>query len=143
MPGIDSLTWQALGLVLTLIGLGLSALVWRRKGAAHGLRTVTWSLLPLAAGLTGTLRLVADLADAVGRWATRFVFSPTVWLGLVVAVVAAALFAVSARLLRARPPKKAAGASLDSGVGRPAAAGLTGGGDLDEIEAILRKHGIS
>lgn len=139
MPGFDSLTWQALGLVLTLIGLGLSAVVWKRKGPARGLRGVAWSLLPLAAGLTGTLRLVADLADAVGRWATRFVFSPTVWLGVVVAVVAAVLFAVSARMLRARPAPKAA--SVEGG--GPPRAGLTGGGDFDEIEAILRKHGIS
>ena len=98
--GIYALTWQALGLLLTLAGLLVSAFVWSRRGAASGLRAVAWSLLPLAAGLTGTLQLVAVVAGAVTRWATRLAFSPLVWLGLLVAAVAAALFVVSGVLAR-------------------------------------------
>ena len=97
---IDAVTWQALGLVLTVVGLVLSAVVWSRRGPAAGLRGAAWSLLPLAAGLTGTLRLVAEVAGAVARWAARLVFSPVVWLGLVVAVLSALLFVVSGVLRR-------------------------------------------
>ncbi|CAA9342239.1 MAG: hypothetical protein AVDCRST_MAG36-1452 [uncultured Nocardioidaceae bacterium] len=98
--GITALTWQALGLLLTVVGLVLSAVVWSRRGPAAGVRAAAWSLLPLAAGLTGTLRLVGEVAGAVTRWATRLVFSPVVWLGLAVAVVAAVLFLVSGAMRR-------------------------------------------
>ena len=40
-----------LGGALTLVGLIISFFVWRSKGAAAGLRGVSWSLVPLAAGL--------------------------------------------------------------------------------------------
>ena len=98
--GIDAVTWQALGLVLTVVGLVLSAVVWTRRGPAAGLRAAAWSLLPMAAGLTGTLRLLAEVAGAVTTWATRLVFSPVVWIGLAVAVVAVVLFLVSGMMRR-------------------------------------------
>ena len=98
--GIYALTWQVLGLVLTLVGLLVSAVVWSRRGAASGLRAVAWSLLPLAAALTGVLRLVAELAGAVTRFAARLAFSPLVWLGVAVAVLALVLFVVSGALRR-------------------------------------------
>src|SRR4051794_39529525 len=100
MGGFDGATWQALGLTVTLLGLVVTALVWRRRGPVSGLRALAWSLLPLAAGLTGVLRLGFDIADSVGTWAVRLVFSPVVWLGVVVAGVSAALFAVSGLLGR-------------------------------------------
>ena len=135
MGGFDGATWQALGLILTLLGLGLSAVVWTRRGPARGLRGVAWSLLPLAAGLTGVLRLGWEITDSVLGWAGRLVFSPVVWLGLVVAAVSLVLFVVSGWLIRrggpqAPPPaqasqaKKSRGAAL-TGSGRPAA-GATG-----------------
>ena len=103
--GVDAVTWQALGLLLTVVGLVVSAVVWSRRGPASGVRAAAWSLLPLAAGLTGTLRLVAEVAGAVTRWATRLVFSPVVWTGLAVALVAAVLFAVSAVMRRHDPSR--------------------------------------
>lgn len=141
--GFDDLTWQALGAALTLVGLTLSVLLWRRRGAATGLRAAAWSLLPLAAALTGTLRLVGEVAEAVTRWATRLVLSPTVWLGLVLAGVAAVLFTVSA-VLRRRVPR-AVGAGPRPGPpdrGLPSGPGSAGTDDMADIEAILRRHGI-
>lgn len=150
---IDGVTWQALGLILTLIGLGLSAAVWRRKGPAKGLRAVAWSLLPVAAGLTGLLRLGWDITDAVLRWAGRLVFSPVVWLGLVVTACAAVLFVVSGWMMRrtaARTPATAQVTSPGPGAlpSRPTAPGTDAGdsGDTDDmadVEDILRRHGIS
>src|SRR3954466_6846422 len=105
MGGFDSATWQALGLTVTLLGLVVTALVWRRRGPASGTRALAWSLLPLAAGLTGVLHLAWDIADSVGSWAVRLVFSPVVWLGVVVAGISATLFVVSGFLRRHTGPR--------------------------------------
>lgn len=149
MGGFDDATWQALGLVLTLLGSGLSVLAWRRRGAASGLRGFAWSLLPLAAALTGTLQLLWRIADEVVTWALRLVFSPIVWLGIVLAGVSLVLFVVSG-VLRARRPAKQAhpvrGQDDKPALGRTgatAARAPRAEDDLEDIEAILRKHGIS
>ena len=153
MNGFDDATWQALGLVLTLLGLGASAVVWLRRGPLSGLRAVAWSLLPLAAGLTGTLRLAWDILDSIGTWAARLVFSPVVWLGIVVAGVSLMLFVVTGVARRRSPQagrKAARKAGQDAGApakavgskrsGSAATPGLEG---MEDIEAILKKHGIS
>ena len=153
MGALDSATWQALGLILTLVGLALSAVVWARRGPAKGMRGVAWSLLPLAAGLTGVLRLGWEITDAVVGWAARLVFSPVVWLGLVVAGVSLALFVVSGWLLRrtGRPGRKPAEVGRPGGKALPRSeratsgaepGGGTAGDDMADIEEILRKHGI-
>ena len=158
MDGIDSSTWAALGLTLTVVGLALSVLVWRRRGAASGLRAVAWSLLPAAAGLTRTLKLASEVAGSVADWATGLVFNPMVWLGIVLAGISVVLFVVSGAMRRrgvgsTRPSRaerrKAAkdGASA-SDPALPAkrssrkAEPAVKDDDMDDIEAILRKHGI-
>jgi len=159
VDGIDASTWQALGLTLTVVGLAVSALVWRRRGPAAGLRGAAWSLLPAAAGLTGTLRLVWEIGESVGHWAVRLVFSPIVWLGVILAGTSVVLFVVSGAMRR-----RGLGAGPDASRGgwkaalsgqatpkqsRRATGRPTGGSvpavqdeDMDDIEAILRKHGI-
>ncbi len=144
---IDATTWNALGLTLTLLGLVASALVWRRHGAGSGLRAVAWSLLPLAAALTGVLRLLAEIVGDVGDWALRLVFSPVVWAGICLAGLAVVLYVVSGLLRRRAPgpepgravsPRGAGGAPTTGPDRRP-----DDPDDLADIEAILRKHGIS
>src|SRR3954447_1233955 len=157
---IDSTTWAALALVLTVLGAALSWAVWRRRGLAAGIRGLAWTLVPVAAWLTGTLKLAANIIDDVATWATRLVFSPAVWLGIIVAGGSAALFVVSG-LMRSR------GIGLrDKGArdraGRDKAARARGQedakpvssrkqpkrrdpddlDDMADIEAILKKHGI-
>ena len=162
---IDSTTWQALGLVLTLLGLGISVVVWRARGAGHGLRAVAWSLVPLAAGLTGLLRLAWEVLDSLLEWAVRLVFSPLVWLGVAVAVVALLLHVAGGVLVR-RAHRTGSGRTGVSGAPRaevhgtrpaPVSSRPASGkqprkqrkqddqlvDDQDDIEAILRKHGIS
>jgi hypothetical protein len=148
MSGFDSATWQALGLVLTLLGLGGSALIWVRRGPAKGLRGVAWSLIPLAAGLTGVLRLGWEVTESVVEWAGRLVFSPVVWLGLVVTAVSAVLFVVSGWMLRRDAPTSTRATGAPKGKALPASrssqpTGPAGAGDdMADIEEILRKHGI-
>lgn len=152
---MDDVTWQVLTAVLTMGGLALSALAWKRRGVASGIRGVAWSLIPLAAFLTGTLRLLWEIGDAVATWAVRLVFSPFVWLGIVVAGVSATLFVVSSFMRRrgvgvrsgsrgrVRSGKdKQALPSPSRGSGEPAGSSA-GDDDLADIEAILKKHGIS
>jgi hypothetical protein len=164
---MDTTTWGALALVLTLLGALLSWVAWRRRGPAAGLRGLAWTLLPLAAWLTGTLRLAVNIAEDVLSWATHLVFSPTVWLGLAVGGAAVGLWFLSGLMLargvgvRGAGPaveKPAAKGSAVKGAGRtkqvPAAprdraTGKRGAAakdddldDMADIEAILKKHGI-
>ncbi len=147
---IDSTTWQALGLTLTIAGLLISVVVWRRSGAGAGLRAAGWSLLPLAAGLTGLLGLVWEILDSLLGWATRLVFSPIVWLGLVVAVLAFILH-VAGTFLTRRSERKSGERSVSTETpgALPAKTRSRRSStsdvveDQDDIEAILRKHGIS
>src|SRR5690242_6518065 len=98
---IDSTTWAALALTLTIIGAALSWVAWRRRGLAAGIRGLAWTLVPVAAYLTGTLKLAVNVVNDVTSWATRLVFSPAVWLGVIVAGGSAVLFVVSG-LMRSR-----------------------------------------
>jgi hypothetical protein len=139
----DSAAWGALAFALsTLLGV-VTFFRWRAKGLATGLRGAAWTILPVAAWLTGVLELAFDIADSVGHWALHLVFSPVVWLGVVLAGVSVVLFGASAVLAKrgvrevrgddAPPP-----ALKRRGRGAPAI-----DEDLGDIEAILRKHGIS
>ncbi|MFW5419052.1 cellulose synthase [Nocardiopsis sp. CNT-189] len=157
-----------LGAAITIVGLLISWLVWRRRGAAAGLRGVAWSLVPLAAGLLGLMatlwRAVADIAGILAG----LLFNPMVWAGVVVAGIAAVLFVASgfmrARGMGVRGAKaagrsEAAGAGQAEGIAGPAptapqpkagsgqkarkkAEPAGGDDDLGDIEDLLRKHGI-
>jgi hypothetical protein len=141
---VDDVTWGALALTLTLLGGIWTWFSFRRRGLASGLRAAAFTLLPLAAYLTRTLRMFTRIAGAIGDWAASLVFSPFVWLGFVLAGVSVALFVVSgflrARELGGRPEKTGRrGKQLPAaGKGAPAI-----DDDMAEIEALLRKRGIS
>jgi hypothetical protein len=137
---MDDVTWYALGLTLTTVGLLLSYRTYRKKGVAAGVRGVAWSILPLALALTGTLELTGDIANEVGQWAVHLVFSPIVWLGIVLAGVSAVLFGVSAVLRGGRGDDEPKEKSLPAKSSRKPAAPVDD--DMADIEAILRKHGI-
>lgn len=145
---LDDATWQALALVLTLLAGAWTVYAFRRRGWASGLRGVGLTLLPAAAYLTGTLRLAGRIVDAVADWATRLVFSPTVWIGVVLFVVAVVLFGL-AGLVAGRTPRHREVGSGRRGRSLPGnrTAERPGGppvdDDLAEIEEILKRRGIS
>ena len=85
---------------LTGLGLVLSYLVMRRRGLGSGLRGAAWSLLPLAAYLTGSVKMFWKIGVAIADFAKGFVFSAEVWSGVAVAGLAALLFVVSRPLRR-------------------------------------------
>lgn len=145
----DSAAWGALAVALSVLLGVVTFFRWRSRGLAAGVRGAAWTLLPVAAWLTGVLELTFDVGSAVGEWAVHLVFSPVVWLGIVLTGVSAALFGASAVLGRradgpaadgAHPPEIAQ--KRPRGRSRSGDAAI-GDGDLDDIEAILRRHGIS
>jgi hypothetical protein len=163
---VDDAAWAALTLSLTVLGAIWTWWSFRRRGIASGLRALAFTLLPLAAYLTRTLRMFTRIVNAVADWATSLVLDPRVWTGIVVAGLSVVLFLVSgalrARGVGTRPGKRAdkraekraatggdavAGQERASRLprsggpgGRPA---VDGDDDMAEIEALLRKRGIS
>lgn len=146
MP-VDSAVWTTLAFVLTVIGAAWTWRRWHREGLPGATRGAAWTLLPIAALLTGTLRLGGEVVDAVSRWAARLVFNPFTWVGIILAGVSVVLFGASAALakrglgVRERPAKvkrtRAKGATPQVGPAPPTAAIID-----DEVAAILKKHGI-
>jgi hypothetical protein len=151
--GVDEVTWGALTLTLTAIGAVWTWFAFRRRGAAAGLRGAAFTLLPPAAFLTGTLEMFSEIGGSVADWATHLVFSPIVWLGIMLAGVSVVLFGISGRLLarqlgESKPGRDlSAGKSATSGSGELPASKRKGepviDDDMAEIEAILRKRGIT
>ena len=149
---MDDLAWGALALTLTVLGGIYTWFAFRRRGAAAGLRGASLTLVPVALYLTRTLRLVTDIAGEVVDWAVHLVFSPTVWLGFIVAGVAVVLYVVSG-FLRARSADSSE--SKDSSDRATTREALPPGRkprsqrvvdedpEMAEIEALLRKRGIS
>lgn len=145
---MDEVTWGALTVTLTAIGAVWTWFAFRRRGVASGLRGAAFTLLPPAAFLTGTLEMFSEIGGSVADWATHLVFSPVVWLGIALAGVSAVLFGVSGAL-RARQggdkprtplPRGTSGKSLPAS-GRTSEQAIDD--DMAEIEAILRKRGIT
>ena len=157
---------------LTAAGLALSWLTWRRKGVRRGIRAAAWSLLPLAAYLTGAVPMLWRVGSAIANFAQGFVFSPRTWAGVILFCLSALIFLTSGGIPRLsrkkrRASKKAVnqepadtGKAVTPGQGnravaqvgaaktaKPAKQGKGGSGDDDgldpEVSAILRRHGIS
>ena len=144
---MDDAAWAALTLSLTVAGGIWTWFAFRNRGLASGTRALGFTLLPLAAYLTKTLQMFTGIASEIGDWASHLVFSPVVWMGVVLAGVSVMLIGVSGRL-RGREvgssevsdKAKQLPAPGPGGKGRPA---LAQDDDMAEIEALLRKRGIS
>ncbi|MDL4821892.1 hypothetical protein [Actinomadura opuntiae] len=139
-----------ISLGVTLVGLVISWGVYRRRGAASGMRGAALSLVPLAAAMTGVTDFFVDLA-----------FSPVKWAGVGVAGLAVLLYLTSGAMLSRRAGAESGGdgggKAAAGGAGAPKAAGRAGkkprgevGGaqpsgdpEMAEIEKILRERGIS
>jgi hypothetical protein len=149
---VDDVAWGALTLTLTVLGGLYTWFAFRRRGLASGLRGASFTLVPIALYLTHTLRLVTDVAGDVADWAVHLVFSPAVWLGFGVAGLAAVLYVVSGHLrdreARSKPSPTGAQQAPAPGQlpeGRRARnrSVVEDDPELAEIEALLRKRGIS
>jgi hypothetical protein len=173
MSTYDKIAWLPLCGGLTGLGLVLSYLVMRRRGLKSGMRWAAFSLLPLAAYLTGSIQMFWKMGAAVGDFAKGFVFSAEVWAGIALAGLAFVLFVSSGGRLRRRnqekrdagtravgthagprtaPGREVPARSAAAAAAAPAKApakvrkGASPAGDdddLGDVEDILRRHGIT
>jgi len=172
VPDFNDLTLLPFCVGLTLLGLIGSWAAWRRRGLAAGTRGVAWSLLPVSLYLTGLLELLWDVVKSVSSWVAHLIFSPTVWAGVALFGVSVVLYVVSGVAMRRRGgavPEKAAKPKTPSAAvgeltatgpepasaGKPAAKpakaakapkaakGQESSEEFDEIEDILKRHGIN
>jgi hypothetical protein len=142
-------------ILITVAGLVLSVIAWRKKGARSGIRGVAWSLLPIAAWLTHSLRLIGHIVSSVVQFAGGFVFSPTAWFGVILVGVSVVLFLVSGGIplvgwRKHHKDKKDGhgGSGKSSAAVSPArrskaAVPADADDDLGDVRDILKKHGIS
>ncbi len=141
---VDDAAWAALTLSLTVAGSIWTWTAFRRRGLASGLRALAFTLLPVAAYLTKTLQLVTGIASEIGTWVGNLVWNPLVWSGVLLGGASLVLFVVSG-MLRSRQ------AGSDPAPAKPLKQGrkttsqpvLADDDDMAEIEALLRKRGIS
>jgi hypothetical protein len=134
-------------------GLGIAAITAYRKRFLSATRIAAYSLVPVGLVMTGVVGWVSDM-----------VFKPSVWLGFGVLGVAWLLFAVTRAIERrdggTRKERRAARAAQREAVAPAASAPSLGPAarpaarpaprakaaapaeDFDDIEAILKKHGI-
>lgn len=164
MPSFEQVAWFPLCAGLTVAGLIATWVLWRRRGAASGLRMAAWSLLPLAAYLTGVISMLWTIGTEIAGWALRLVISPMVWAGVALVGVSVVAWVVSG-VLRRQPGKEAsagrtapepAAVGASASEGRAATSGRdsravessgadsgTGGEDFSDVEEILRRRGIT
>jgi hypothetical protein len=149
---------------LTVAGLIAAWGRWRRKSPRAGVRMLAWAVLPMAFYLTG----LADLAERIGsafvKFGAAFAFSPKTWAGVILAGLALLLLVVSGGLPKVpgRRGSKGSKAVKDDGAAPEAARGKSAGpqalttgtgrtrkkaaeddDDMSDVEAILRRRGIS
>ena len=151
---MDGATWAALTATLTLLGLGWTWVSFRRRGTIAAVRALGFTLLPVAAFLTGTLEMFTEIAGSVTDWATSLVFNPVTWagiglggLGIVLVVLAGVLRDRQLARATATPPAEPTGAPRRKAV--PEASSTRAprqepvvDDEMAEIEALLKKRGI-
>jgi hypothetical protein len=105
--GYNSIAWLPLAAGLTILGLLLSYLAYRRRGLRPALMGTAFSLLPIAAYLTGALEMLWKIGAAIGQFGTGFVFSTSKWVGIGVTGLAIALFFAAGGRVRRRAAREA------------------------------------
>ncbi|MEV0384586.1 cellulose synthase [Nonomuraea sp. NPDC050643] len=101
METFGAIAWLPLCAGVSIAGLVLAFLAFRRRGAAAGMRVTAWALLPIAAYLTGALQALWTIGTTVVGFVTSLVFNPSVWIGVAVAGLSVVLF-VASGFLRGR-----------------------------------------
>jgi hypothetical protein len=143
---VNDVSWGALALALTALGGIYTWWALRHRGFAAAVRAAGITLLPLAAWMTGLLQVFGTVTNAFLHFFTRLVFSPLVWLGVIVFVVAFVLIGASNFLTRHQEPRAEKSRRRKA---EPKAVGPTTRQDpliddeMAEIQAILKKRGIS
>jgi hypothetical protein len=128
MSGTDKVIWLAGCGGVTGLGLIMSWLVARRRGARAGMQWAGWSLLPLAVYLTGADEMFWKIGVAIGDFAKGFAFSTRVWSGIALAGLAFVLLVSSGAVRGRQQVKKGKGTVPASTGGAVAVPGASRGG---------------
>jgi hypothetical protein len=110
MSTYDSIAWLPLCAGLTAAGLVLTYIAARRRGWRAVLRGAAWSLLPIAAYLTGSIEMFWKIGSAIGDFAAAFAFSPEKWAGIGVAGLAVVAFTAGGGRVRRKAARERAAA---------------------------------
>lgn len=139
------MSWGALALSLSVLGGIYTWWALRHRGVTAAVRAFGLTLLPLAAWMTGLLSVFGDVVTTFTNWFAHLVFSPVVWLGMIVFVVAFVLIGGANAVSRRVDPKPAKGrrGATPKAVQATTPADPLIDDDLAEIQAILKKRGIS
>ncbi|MGW4474770.1 cellulose synthase [Nonomuraea sp. NPDC004354] len=156
MGGFNTIAWLPLCAGATGLGLVFSFLLLRRRGVHAAMRMTAWSLLPMAAYLTGALAALWTIGATAVGFVTSLVFNPMTWAGVVLAGLSVVLFMVSgvirSRKLSAGEGKAPAASGEKSAPAAKAATAKpavtprqpkTNDDDFSDIEDILKRRGIS
>jgi hypothetical protein len=143
---------------IALIGVILAGVSWRRGRKGRVLQAAALAIVPFGLYLTGFLRVLWDAVVDIVKWAFRLVISPMLWVGVSLIGLCIVLFVIGLLLNKfggapePRQRKKVAGQERTAvGGSKPTAGGKsqpgtskssTGDPELDEIEALLKSHGI-
>lgn len=148
---VDEATWAALAATLTLLGLVWTYVSYRRRGLTAATRALGFTMLPVAAWLTGTLEMFTEIGGSVADWATGLVFNPITWAGIGTGGLGIVLIVISG-YLRDRQLARAQGAvgadptpkrQLPTASStRESRSGPVVDDELADIEAILKRRGI-
>src|SRR6478735_10084875 len=144
--GVNDVSWGALALSLSVVGGIYTWWALRHRGVVAAVRGAGLTLLPLAAWMTGLLEVVGEISNSLSDWLAHLVFSPKTWLGMIIGFVAIVLIGGANAIARRGKPDKPAKAPSTKA---PKAVGPTKTPDpliddeMAEIQAILKKRGIS
>jgi hypothetical protein len=125
---------DVISIAIAAIGAGLVVVSVRRartKGAAAALHLAAIGFLLMGASAIGIVGFLAGIA-----------LSPLAWLGIVSLALAGVLFVVGQRL-EGRQPTRPAATTRRPAKGEVTAKAPAAEDDFSDIEAILRKHGIT
>ena len=153
---MDEATWAALAATLTLLGLAWTWISFRRRGVVGAMRPLGFTLLPVAAFLTGTLEMFTEIAGSVTDWASGLVLSPVTWTGITLGGLGVVLIVVAGVLRDRQLGRAAGGSTAEVDTSRPSRrrplpeASSTRSprqepvvdDEIAEIEALLKKRGI-
>jgi membrane protein implicated in regulation of membrane protease activity len=125
---------DVISIAVAALGASFVALSVRRarsKGADAALQLAAVGFLLMGASAIGIVGFLAGIA-----------LSPLAWLGIISLALAGVLFVVGQRLEGRQSPRQAASTGRPA-KGEVAAKAVAAEDDFSDIEAILKKHGIT
>ena len=146
--GSSSLEWLPWTILLSALGAFATWRAFKNGDRGAVVRRLGWTLLPWGFYFMGLIRFTVRVFDAVADWAASFAFSPLAWLGVGLSVVSVLMIGGGAFLSGFRNRRKTKSSMGEAKTPKqvkekPAQKKAEPvDEETDDIEAILRRHGI-